>query len=52
MARTPIEEIAYRLRELEEEDGDSQAIRIVILIIAHLFALLNNLTRRQRQHRQ
>ena len=41
--RTPLEEIAWRLEELEEAEGDVQALQLLTFVIAFLFLLMNNL---------
>ena len=45
--RTPLEEIAWRLKELEEAEDDVQALELLTFVMAFLFALMNNLM----QHR-
>lgn len=44
--RTPLEEIAWRLQELEEAEGDVQALQLLTFVMAFLFALMNNLMQR------
>ena len=45
--RTPLEEIAWRLEELEEAEGDVQALHLLTFVMAFLFALMNNLMQRR-----
>ena len=45
--RTPLAEIARQLKELEEAEGDVQALQLLTFVIAFLFTLMNNLM----QHR-
>ena len=45
--RTPLEEIAWRLEELEEAEGDVQALHLLTFVKAFLFALMNNLMQRR-----
>ena len=41
--RMPLEEIAWQLEELEEAEGDVQALHLLTFVMAFLFALMNNL---------
>ena len=40
---TPLEEIAWWFEELEEVEGDVQALHLLTFLMAFLFALMNNL---------
>ena len=46
-SRTPLEEITWRLEELEEAEGDVQALHLLTFVMAFLFALMNNLMQRR-----
>ena len=47
--RTALEEIAWRLEEIEEAEGNTQALHLVTLILAMMFALLKILIGRRPQ---